>query len=174
MKKCMAAMLAAAAAVMLASCGTPDNEPVSAPEDGWTGEKLSKRFCISGEAVGFPCKLDELKKEFEIEDGSDEIEEGYYFLNTGGKSIGTVCDSDGNGKTEVLHLLATDDIKTAPISINGVTLGSTQDKAEELLGGIFMRRDDGFIITVKADDLIVSVSGNDKDGVKMMDIRTKE
>lgn len=170
MKRIIAAMLAA---VMLTSCGTPDNEPVSAPEDGWTGEKLSKRFCISGEAIGFPCKLDDLKKQFALEDAAADGLEGYYFLESEGEAVGTVSDRDGNGKIESIHLLATDKIRTSPISLNGVTLGSTKDEVEERLGGIYVARGEGFTVMVKADDLIIGVSGNDKDGARMIDIQTK-
>lgn len=174
MKKVLAALTAA---VMLAGCSSSAGKIIPVPEGGWTAEELSAQVYIGEKSVGFPCTLDELREQFEVADASLTMGDSFknsYFLRYNGESVGNVIDSDNDGKAEKLNLLGTDKQNSAPITVNGVGLGSTEQELSERLGGKIGHTDaEGetiFSLSLTAGGLILIIIGNEKNGVKLISI----
>ena len=166
------------AALMLAGCSASSPEKViPIPEGGWTADELAAQVYLGDDPVGFPCKLDELKEHFEVADASQTMGDSFkncYFLRYNGESVGNVIDSDGDGRIEKLNLLGTDKLNSAPVTVNGVGLGSTEKELSERLGGEIGHTDtEGervFSLSLNAGGLLLIVTGNEKNGVKLITI----
>ena len=170
----------AAAAVTMTGCTSSPGKTIPVPEDGWTGDELSAQIYVGDKSVGFPCTLDELREQFELADASETMGSkyaNYWFLRYNGESAGNVYDSDGDGKADQLHMLGSDKLDYAPLTVNGVGLGSTEKELSEHLGGRIGHTDaDGetvFDLSVSTDGLYLNIIGNEKNGVKMITIEGK-
>jgi len=128
----------------------PDIEPVPVPEGGWTEETIQDVIYINGKNVHLPCKFEEFGDGFEI--SIDEYtnfyeDENYAFLNfkyndvmIGGMNIDNCNNQDELKSGDIIYLGCSTDYledgsdNRVPISINGVTIGSSKEEVENHLG----------------------------------------
>lgn len=129
-----------------------DIQPTEVPENGWTDETLVDVMYINGEKAHFPCSLDDFGEGFDSIKGDPQ----YFQLNDDGSvNAGLNFYGDYVGVCRVLDCDNADDVCTSqlkvisfscdesdsehcpeiyPISINGVTIGTTYDEVVEKLG----------------------------------------
>lgn len=144
----------AAAAVKTESVETPpdlpDIEPVPIPEGGWTEETIQDVIYINGNNVHLPCKFEEFGDGFEISiDEYTNIYEEHNYIFTpfkynnimiGTMNVANCTDYDSLKSGDVVCFTCDSDIledgsdNRAPISINGVSLGSSKEDVEKYLG----------------------------------------
>ena len=178
MKKPLAALIAV---LMLTGCAASSpGKTVPVPEGGWTADELAAQVYIGDKSVGFPCSLDELREQFEAEDASRIMGDSFkncWFLRYNGESVGSVTDSDGDGNIEQLDLLGSDKLNSSPVTVNGVGLGSSEKELSERLGGkighTVTEGETVFSLSISTGRLLLTVSGNEKNGVKLITIEGK-
>lgn len=153
---------------------------IDPPEGGWTEDELAAQVYIGDKAAGFPCSLEDLKEQFELHDAGQTLGKdyrNYYFLRYNGETVGSVFDSDGDGNTDYLSIMASDLQKTAPVTVNGVGLGSSEKEVSERLDKNIthttVENEEVFRLTVKTGNIYLTVNGNEKDGVKLIQIEDK-
>ncbi len=172
----------AVTALLLAGCSLTDTTAV--PEGGWNAAELNEKFYIGEAAVGFPCTLDDLRQGFErVEpvqlDNTDSEKIGLsggscYYLIHDGTAVGAAFDNDENGTVECLSFYS--DMAgagrefTAPVKLNGVTLGSTRSEVEERLGEVTDSSDGGFTLFLMTGGTDVTVHGKN-DRVTKLEIK---
>ena len=144
----------AAAAVNTESVETPPElpeiEPVPVPEGGWTEETIQDVIYINGNNVHLPCKFEEFGHGFEISiDEYTNIHEEHNYIFTpfkynnimiGTMNVANCTDYDSLKSGDVVCFTCDSDIledgsdNRVPISINGVSLGSSKEDVEKYLG----------------------------------------
>ena len=146
----------AAAAVKTESVETPPDlpeiEPVPIPEGGWTEETIQDVIYINGNNVHLPCKFEEFGDGFEISiDEYTKFKEHndynyasvtYKYNNVmiGLMSIGNCTNQDELQSGDIRFISCDSDLledgsnNRVPISLNGVTLGSSKEEVEKYLG----------------------------------------
>lgn len=176
MRKLTAAITAA---LMMTGCSSSPGKIIPVPEDGWTTDELAAQVYIGDKSVGFPCSLDELREQFELQDAAQLLGNTYnnrYFLRYKGESVGNVSDLDGDGKAETINLLGTDKLNNTPLAVNGVELGSTEKELSEHLGSDIRHTETDsenetiFSLSLRTEGLLLTAAGNEKTGVKMITI----
>lgn len=172
-----ARLIAAAAAVMMMTACSSSGKVIDPPENGWTEDELAEQIYIGGKAAGFPISLEDLKEQFEAADAEQTLGEdyhNYYFLKYNGETVGSVFDSDGDGNIDCFSLMGSDKQKSAPVTVNGIGLGSSEKEVSERLDGNIthttVENEEVFRLTVKTGKIYLTVSGNEKDGVKIIQI----
>ena len=128
-----------------------DEKPAAIPEKGWDEESIAKVIKYGGKAVGFPCTLNDLGAEF------DYAEDGRFTVSDDGDVYGDlIFDTCNIGTAKLVDAPSKDEYRKGtvkllqftagkygdgkfwpsvyPISINGVTIGSSAKDIEEKLG----------------------------------------
>ena len=126
----------------------PDIEPVPVPEGGWTEETIQDVIYINGKNVHLPCKFEEFGDGFEIsideytkfnDDNHAFVTYKYNDIMIGGMGIDNCANQDELQSGDVVYIWCSTDYledgsdNRAPVSINGVSLGSTKEDIENNL-----------------------------------------
>ena len=128
-----------------------EEKPAAIPEKGWDEESIAKVIKYGGKTVSFPCTLDDLGGLFDYaEDGRFTVSDDgevfgdlvYDTCNVGTAKLLNAPDKANYRKGTVKLLMFTagkyGDGKfwpsVYPISVNGVTIGSSAKDIEEKLG----------------------------------------
>lgn len=164
-----------------------DIQPSEVPEGGWTDETLVDVMYINGEKTHFPSCLDDFGEGFDAIKGNPQ----YFKLNNDGSvNAGLNFYGDFVGVCSVLDCENADTVCTSrlkaisfsydesdtenypeiyPISINGVTIGSTYDDVVEKLGLAPVSDDfdpykndfGNFALTVSTENFNLIINGSD-------------
>ena len=145
------------AAVQSSEKNLTDFEPIAVPENGWTEETISAVTYINGEKHGFPLRLDDFGDGFSLQtSGGSFLKKGdkntvgicYNGKNCGLITVKGDCDENTIGQKDIVSItfslgsdLDPDAPDVFPISINGVTIGSTYDELVEKLGFVYEKKD---------------------------------
>ena len=128
-----------------------EEKPAEIPKDGWDEESISKVIKYGGKAVKFPCTLDDLGALF------DYAEDGRFTVAEDGEVFGDLVYENCNiGTAKLLNAPSKNEYRKGtvkllmftagkygdgkfwpsvyPISVNGVTIGSSAKEIEEKLG----------------------------------------
>ena len=143
----------AAAAVKTESVETPPElpeiEPVPVPEGGWTEETIQDVIYINGNNVHLPCKFEEFGDGFEIsideytkfnDDNHAFVTYKYNDIMIGVMGIDNCTNKADLQSGDIVYLVCDSDLledgsnNRVPISLNGVTLGSSKEEVEKYLG----------------------------------------
>lgn len=132
MKKLLSILITAAIACTLTACGNGGEGQVSEetvavdemktiepPDDGWTAEQLNEVMYLNGKPFKLPCTLDDLGKEFTV-DNNTVLYEGKIVFG-GNISDEGVCNSLLFSVSQNESSLSNNNL----ISINGITLETT-------------------------------------------------
>lgn len=171
----------------------PEIEPIPVPEGGWTDETLNNVIYINGKNVKMPCKFSDFGEGFELVTDDDRVDVDkktnslYADCSYNGNCIALLAMSDCTDISEIndkniRSILCSSDYggdgfdNYAPISINGVELGSDVKDAEKYLNFDVDRGSDNDYARYKyeKDHLVIWVTSSDAKTVDGINILYKE